>query len=239
MLHLSAYSKLSARRYKNHIGITHPDIAKTLHPTKNTYGVENLTHGSDSRNVWWLCPVCQKEWSCTAFRRIHKQQNCPTCEANKFPIDQSLGYCYPHLLAEWDHERNAPLTPFIISSYSQRSIWWTCQKCDHQWSARPHSRTRQKTGCPVCQRKKHREHLKKINLIVRENNLSVTHPHLEIAWDQEKNYPITFKHVTPGSQRRTWWMCPHCNHSFSKLTFSLINSTQTCKECKKTIYNAS
>ena len=238
MTNTNNYKQPKARTYKQHIGITHPEIAQTLHPTKNNYTVEQLTKGSDSRIVWWLCPTCQSEWKCTPFRRIYKEQGCPTCAINNFPIHQSFGYHYPDLLNEWHPERNQNLSPFVISIGSARLIWWKCQTCSHEWQAKVWSRTTASSGCPVCQRKKHREHLKKIRLVEPENNLSITHPQLEIAWDTEKNFPLMFKHVSKGSSRRTWWKCPHCQNSFSRITASIVEkeSRQLCRSCQKPIY---
>lgn len=230
--------KQTERTYKNHIGITHPEIAKTLHPHKNIYRIENLTQGSDSRSVWWLCPTCNSEWQCSPFKRIQKNQTCPTCRAKQIPKVETLGYCYPHLIEEWHPTQNEPLDPFSITSYSGRQIWWRCKDCAHEWRTRAYSRTRAGSGCPICQRKKHHDYLRKINRIERENNLLVTHPHLEVAWDAEKNHPLTLKHVTAKSNRQTWWCCTHCDHSFLKRTLDFIGrkSDQICPSCQKPIY---
>ena len=30
---------------------------------------------------------------------------------------------------------------------------------------------------------------------------------LKAEWDQEKNAPLRFEDVTPGSDRKVWWRC--------------------------------
>ena len=54
------------------------------------------------------------------------------------------------LLAEWDTEKNAPLTPDDIHMGSHKKVWWRCGD-GHVWKAAIFSRTgRQKCGCPIC-----------------------------------------------------------------------------------------
>lgn len=232
-------NKHRSRRYKNHIGITHPEIAKTFHPEKNVYCLEELMHGSDSKTVVWLCPECQGSWSCTPFRRIYKNMNCPHCWIKPSIAKKSLGLLCSELLSEWDYEKNKGLNPFAIAHRSDQRVHWTCQTCQHSWIAAINSRTSQGSGCPACQRKKHQAHMKQLRLVIPSNNLSVTHPHLESMWDVEKNHPLTFKHLSAGSSRVTWWKCPHCNYSFTKRTWGIVNkkTPHICKNCQRDMLN--
>lgn len=226
------------RRYKNHLGITHPELAATLHPTKNhPYQIENLTQGSE-RIVWWLCPCCKTEWSYSIFKRVRGKGKCPSCCPKEVPLHKSLGYQYPKLKKDWHPVKNSHLTPYKVSACSAKKVWWKCSTCSHEWLTSVYSRSSNNTGCPSCARKKHHEYLREINRVERENNLSITHSYLEAAWDSEKNYPLLFKHVSSGSRRITWWKCKHCQHSFSKRTFSLVStpSLHICKNCNKSIY---
>lgn len=227
------------RHYKNHIGVTHPEIAKTLHPEKNIYRLEELMHGSDSKTVIWLCPDCQGTWSCTPFRRIYKHMNCPHCSVRPSIAKKSLGLLCSELLSEWDYEKNKNLNPFGIAYRSAQRVHWICQTCQHSWLASISSRTSQGSGCPICQRKRHQAYMKQLQLVIPTNNLSVTHPHLEVIWDTEKNHPLTFKHLSRGSQRITWWKCPHCHHSFTNRTFGVVNrkTPHVCKNCQQDMLN--
>lgn len=54
------------------------------------------------------------------------------------------------LLAQWDEERNLPLTPDTVTFGSHRKVWWRCDK-GHQWQAVVFSRTgKSAVGCPAC-----------------------------------------------------------------------------------------
>ena len=53
------------------------------------------------------------------------------------------------LLAEWDSERNLPLTPETVSRGSKRRVFWHCAN-GHSWQAAVHTRSGSGTGCPYC-----------------------------------------------------------------------------------------
>ena len=52
------------------------------------------------------------------------------------------------LLAQWDIERNLPLTPDDVTFGSHKRVWWTCPS-GHSWQAMVYTRS-EGTGCPVC-----------------------------------------------------------------------------------------
>ena len=53
------------------------------------------------------------------------------------------------LLQEWDAKRNAPLTPEMVTRYSNRCVWWRCEK-GHSWKTPVRTRTHAACGCPYC-----------------------------------------------------------------------------------------
>ena len=73
------------------ITITHPDVAKQWHPTKNgDLKAENFTKGS-GKKVWWLCEKtncienCKHEWVSNICNRINGN-NCPFCSSQKICV---------------------------------------------------------------------------------------------------------------------------------------------------------
>ena len=64
--------------HDNHLGITHPEIAKQYHSTKNTVPVERIRYGSRTHR-WWICEV-KHEWETTVSSRTRdKGTGCPEC----------------------------------------------------------------------------------------------------------------------------------------------------------------
>jgi len=53
------------------------------------------------------------------------------------------------ILAEWDTEKNLPLTPDAVAHTSSMPVWWRCEK-GHCWCTQVRSRSKSSTGCPKC-----------------------------------------------------------------------------------------
>ena len=100
------------------------------------------------------------------------------------------------LLAEWDDEQNAPLTPQTISYGSSRRVWWKCGK-GHSWQTAVYSRNRG-SGCPYCTGR-YRQ--------AARNDLAARYPSLAQEWDMEKNWPVMPRDVPADSSRIFWWKC--------------------------------
>lgn len=121
------------------------------------------------------------------------------------------------LLAQWDSERNAPLTPEDVSYGSRQKVWWKCNK-GHSWQAKVYSRS-ENSGCPYCAGRRKGP----------ENSLAVQVPSLEAEWDAEKNAPLKFADLTIGSHQKVWWRCP-AGHSYDSVVKSRVLGTG-CPVC--------
>lgn len=226
------------RVYSAHIGVTHPELAQEFHHEKNQeYKIENLTHGTE-RLVWWKCKTCGDEWSQSVFRRVIGKGGCPTCKRNKIDEKVTIAYNSPHLINEWDVEKNGKATPYNTNAGTRKKIHWICSTCKHEWTAMGYSRCRSGSGCPVCVRKKHNQFLKDINLIVRPENLQEIAPMFESCFDVEKNHPVELKHLTRSSGRKIYWTCPSCKHSVlvKTLLFVKWRKHQNCQKCGGKLY---
>ncbi len=106
---------------------------------------------------------------------------------------------YPHLVAQWDHDRNFDLEPWEVTYASGKRIWWRCPKGpDHTWGAQPANRTLQNTGCPACKNKQ----------VSVTNSLATLFPGVAKEWHGAKNGTLTPSDVVAGSARKVWWNCP-------------------------------
>ena len=59
----------------------------------------------------------------------------------------------PHILREWDTEKNLPLTPDGLAHTCDTPVWWRCEK-GHSWCTQVRSRAKTSTGCPKCREEK-------------------------------------------------------------------------------------
>lgn len=72
------------RRYqqvlkKDSLAEQFPKIAAEWHPTKNDTLTPQMFLPGSTQKIWWLCPVCQKEWQTPIYHRTHSKTGCPAC----------------------------------------------------------------------------------------------------------------------------------------------------------------
>jgi len=101
----------------------------------------------------------------------------------------------PHLLAEYDREKN-PLPPEQVRAGTHQKINWICFR-GHEWQAAVNNRVRG-NGCPVCANQ----------VVTKDNCLAVTHPELAKEFHQTKNAPLTAYDVMAGTNQKIHWICP-------------------------------
>lgn len=134
----------------NDLASTHPQLSAQWHNERNGgLTPEQVTAGSN-KNVWWKCPQCQGEWQARIFSR-RDGRSCPYC-AGKRPIpgQNDLATRMPQLAMEWNRERNGSLSPEQVLPGSDKTVWWRCGKCGHEWKARISARSKGFCKCEKC-----------------------------------------------------------------------------------------
>lgn len=119
--------------------------------------------------------------------------------------ESSLAYRYPNLCEEWDWEKNAPITPEMVSGHSRRNVFWRCSN-GHSYSTSPDNRVRHKNSCPYCNNH---------NVILGYNDLETTNPDIAKYWHPTKNGKLTPKDVAATSCTKVWWLCD-CGHEYQQ-----------------------
>ena len=129
----------------NDITTTHPDLVQEWDYEKNTILPTEVSAGS-VRKVWWECEYGHS-WEARVDSRVNGS-SCPYC-SGRYPIvgETDLATTHPHLLQEWDWEKNHIL-PIEVSAGSGEKTWWKCAH-GHSWETRVANR-KKGTGCPKC-----------------------------------------------------------------------------------------
>jgi hypothetical protein len=65
---------------------------------------------------------------------------------------KSLLQTHPELAKQWHPTKNGDLTPTDLPAYSDKRVWWICEK-GHEWEVQVRARYRGR-GYPYCARKK-------------------------------------------------------------------------------------
>lgn len=201
---------------KTDLATTHPALAAEWHPTKNGELTPEQFTVCSGKKIWWQCSLGH-EWQAIIVNRTKRKSTCPYCAGYKMT---SLSNYNPLVAAEWNIEKNGELTPEQVTPYSAKKIWWRCDR-NHEWQSAVKSRTLG-CGCPYCSGRL---------AIPEETDLNTTHPELATEWHPTKNGELTPKHVTAGSGKKVWWLCPKCGHEWQAAPNSRTNMKSGCPAC--------
>lgn len=204
--------------------ITHPEIAKEWHPTKNKgLSPDDFSFGSKQK-VWWKCDKGEDhEWYVSIGSRTANKSSCPICSCRKVVKSNSLETTNPEIAKEWNYEKNNPIKPSEITKGSNKAFWWICSKNkNHTWKIAVKSRVRG-SGCPYCSGHK----------IDDENNFKFLYPEIAKKWDFERNTGIFPDKISANSKMKVWWKCDvNTTHKWQKRIQSQIK-WNTCPICEK------
>lgn len=133
--------------FEKSIAITHPELLKEWHPSKNTsVDPSTISFGSD-RKIWWKCKQGH-EWETSLYHRTKRGTGCPYCSGRNATINNCLAKVYPEISKEWHPIKNGLLNPYDVTPKSGRRVWWMCEK-GHEWQTTVHQRGLG-TNCPFC-----------------------------------------------------------------------------------------
>ena len=193
-----------AKLTKEHnLSVKNPELAKEWHPTRNGDLTPYDVTPNSPRNVWWQCSKNKDHvWVATIVNR-NRGNGCPYCSGKKACKEHNLSVKNLELAKEWHPTKNGDLTPYNVTPGSDKKVWWQCKKKqEHEWEALIYSRNSGR-GCPFCSGKK----------VGKDNNLAVKNPELADEWHPTKNEDLSPYDVTPGSNKKVWWMC-HKGHEW-------------------------
>lgn len=134
-----------------------------------------------------------------------------------------LATTHPHILNEWDYEKNT-VKPEEISSGSAKKVWWKCKKGhSFEQSIIYKAKSELESTCPYCSHQK---------LLTGYNDLATTHTYILDEWDYEKN-SILPTQIGVGTHEKIWWKCPF-GHSYQAYPSNRCGKQHTgCPICVK------
>lgn len=212
----------------NDLTTTHPELSLEW-SDKNQDSPADYFYGSQHK-AWWKCPTCNHEWEAVIASRA-QGHGCPECakliisKARTTPNEgESLAEKRPELLKEWDYEKNT-LDPNLVKYRSNKYASWICSACGNTWEAVIASRS-VGHGCPKCAAIENGLAKSKPQ---EGSSLLDMYPTIAKEFDIEKN-GIGPDEITYGSNRKVWWRCTQCGHSWKASVHHRINGS-LCPVC--------
>lgn len=133
-------------------------------------------------------------------------------------VENSISNLYPHLLGEWDYDKNGDLKPGMVYGKSKIKVWWKCS-LGHSWQAVVHTRSNG-TGCPICSGKQ---------VLPGFNDLPTVFPHIAAEWHPTKN-AFSASDVVGKSNKKVWWQCIN-GHEWEAKINNRTSNKQGCPVC--------
>jgi len=130
----------------------------------------------------------------------------------------------PHLLTQFDLEKNSPFLPSAFTTGSAKKVWWRCRQ-GHSWQAQVHSRARRGHGCPYCSGSR---------ILQGFNDLMTKYPAIAEFWDFERNPGLDPTTLAPMTHAKAWFKCSR-NHSF-EMAVSHFVSRRGCPICSGKVF---
>lgn len=201
----------------NDLASVNPLLAKEWNYDKNDgISPSEVTSKSDKK-VWWRCGIGH-EWEATVGDRS-RGNGCPICAGKKVLIGYNdLKTVYPHLIPEFDSEKNHIL-PHNVYAGGQKKYWWKCSQ-GHSYQTSIHNRGVVKTGCPICS-----NHA----VLKGYNDLESLYPNIAKEFLSELN-GITADKVLAGGDKKYWWECSY-HHRYKTSPNCRILRNNGCPYC--------
>jgi len=190
---------------------------------------DKLLHKSN-KNVWWKCAK-NHSWKDSIYHRVDGR-NCPYCSNRRVLVGfNDLQTTHPQLADEWNYAKNVNLKPTEMVAGSSKKVYWICLKCGHEWQMQVQYRTKNETGCPICDKEKVSEKRRKV--IVQKRG-GIKNRRLREEWNYEKNNPFTPDDFTEGSNMLVWWRCSSCGYEWESKIANRRNG-RNCPYCSNKV----
>ncbi|MER5688607.1 zinc-ribbon domain-containing protein [Streptomyces sp. NPDC002205] len=209
----------------NSLATRFPALAAQLDPALNDGRTPDQVMAGTRETVMWRCPQGPDHlWSTPVVARTAQKNGCPYCAGRRASVSNHLA-SRPDLVAEFDHEANAPQTPETLAQSSRKRVWWNCPSGpDHRWHVSVAVRAKAGHGCPFCAGQR----------VSVTNSLQTRFPQAAAELDPALNDGLTPDQVTATAPRPATWTCGYghtWNMTIRARTRALASGNGGCPYC--------
>ena len=192
-----------------------------------------------NKKYWFDCDKCGHDFesslNCIAHKNFPKW--CPFCSnpPQKLCNNENCQQCFEksfasHEKSKYWSSKNGDITPRQVFRGSENKYWFNCEKCNHEFEIRPNTVTQKNEPqwCPYCSNKK----------LCDSNSCQIcfdktfaSHP--KSKYWSSKNGEVTPRQLFISSNKKYWFDCEKCNHSFESQLCDITskNNPSWCPFC--------
>ena|GEM_PF-573952 len=198
---------------------SHPETAKYWHPILNgDLTPKDVTAGS-KRKVWWFCDKGHP-YRARIYNKTCNKSLCPICSGHEVLAGYNdLETLCPDAAKYWDYEENGNITPKTVTSKSNKTAHWKCDK-GHRYHMKIYLKTKG-IGCPVC---------RNYQLEPGVNDLLTLYPKIVKELHPYKNGNIKLEEIIAYTNARFWFVCTQ-KHEFLTNLCSRTAKGTGCSKC--------
>lgn len=194
---------------------------------KNPVGPEAV-HKTSNKKYWFDCKGCGHEIE-LPLSRIGSGGWCAYCNRGKLCSSEDCDFCFQRSMAShpmgvmWS-ARNA-LKAREVSRGNDKKFWFRCADCAHEYDVVPYSMKADK-HCPYCSNQAlcDEEDCKGCH-----EKSCASHDGMREEWSGENEK--TPRQVFLQSNRKYWFDCGKCGHSYSNTATHYYNRGRACPYC--------
>ena len=136
-----------------------------------------------------------------AIKKFVISQKCPKCKKIRSSIAS-----YPHMVNQWDYEKNKDIDINNTSANSKELAWWKCKKCGFEWPTQIFTRKISKGLCPCCENR--------TVIVDGITDLFSIVPNLKQDYYFKKNIDVDIATLSVTTLDPVWWKCHTCGYEW-------------------------
>ena len=124
------------------------DKNKSIHPEQVSV-YSNLS-------VWWKCSQGHS-WRAQVSSRYRNNYQCKACSDQMNGIKMMADHTRKFgsvaslpIALHWDHDKNLPYVPDIVSQRTRKRFWWACPRCESSWQGGLETAQKHDAVCVKC-----------------------------------------------------------------------------------------
>lgn len=176
---------------------------------------------NSKKRLKWKClkESCGEIFEAT-WSGIRNGNSCAVCAGQQVGLSNCLATKNPEIAKEWHPTKNGNLTPYDVTEFSSKKVWWMCNR-GHEWKDSVSHRSIYLV-CPYCNHQRPSK----------EYNLLVVNPELCEEWDYSKNKKKPEEYL-PNSNKKVWWKCKECGYGWEAKILNRNASNSMCPQCNQ------